>query len=351
MNLYHDRARNLLVYPHNARIEQYVPEAKRVNGAYLAVPNTLRNVQLLRILDMPVPGIMEASGYDWPIEKGRKPLEHQKLMAEFMVSHPRCFNLSDMGCVGGETLIDTSEGKISIERLAAADKRFNVRCLTNAGPKFVNVAPPFQKGFAPLYRVTFRSGRSIVVTKRHVFLTCRGWTSCEHLQIGESLPVFDAYPQESTWEFSLLALPLGERRSLQIVEDYFSYLRILSCDGQPLSVADIDPTSIPSLADALKRNRFAWQMDVQDNECTHSGPSSAGPFSSHRCGGRIDQGETGGFLSEYATKLTDSRYRISARYRLFPNRVRVTGEDQELQLCIPVNEALASPFDTVTHIA
>ena len=95
--LYHDRARNLLVYPANPRIEQYVPDAKRVNGAYLAVPNTLRNVQLLRILDMPVPGIMEASGYDWPIEKGRKPLAHQKLMAEFMVSHPRCFNLSDMG--------------------------------------------------------------------------------------------------------------------------------------------------------------------------------------------------------------------------------------------------------------
>ena len=97
MNLYHDRQRNLIVYPANPRIEQYVPEAKRVNGAYLAVPNTLRNVQLLRILDCPVPGSMEASGYDWPIEKGRKPLEHQKLMAEFMVSHPRCFNLSDMG--------------------------------------------------------------------------------------------------------------------------------------------------------------------------------------------------------------------------------------------------------------
>jgi SNF2 family DNA or RNA helicase len=97
MNLYHDRTRNLLVYPKSDRIEQYVPEAKRINGAYLAVPNTLRNVQLLRILDMPVPGIMEASGYDWPIERGRKPLAHQKLMAEFMVSHPRCFNLSDMG--------------------------------------------------------------------------------------------------------------------------------------------------------------------------------------------------------------------------------------------------------------
>jgi SNF2 family DNA or RNA helicase len=35
--------------------------------------------------------------YDWPIQPGRKPLEHQKRMASFMTLHPRCFNLSDMG--------------------------------------------------------------------------------------------------------------------------------------------------------------------------------------------------------------------------------------------------------------
>jgi SNF2 family DNA or RNA helicase len=97
--LYHDRARRLLVY----RTEKadfllaHLPDAKRVNGSCIALPASLRNVQLMRLLDHPVPGIMEASGYDWPIERGRKPLAHQKLMAEFMVSHPRSFNLSDMG--------------------------------------------------------------------------------------------------------------------------------------------------------------------------------------------------------------------------------------------------------------
>jgi len=97
--LYHDRERKLLVYKteHPDYVAQHIPQAQRLNGAYVAVPATLRNMQLLRILNMPVPGIMEASGYDWPIEKGRKPLAHQKLMAEFMVTHPRCFNLSDMG--------------------------------------------------------------------------------------------------------------------------------------------------------------------------------------------------------------------------------------------------------------
>jgi SNF2 family DNA or RNA helicase len=41
--------------------------------------------------------LLDEYGYDWPIEKGRKPLAHQKQMAEFMVEHQRCFNLSDMG--------------------------------------------------------------------------------------------------------------------------------------------------------------------------------------------------------------------------------------------------------------
>lgn len=97
--LYHDRARRVLVYKceNPDHVIKHVSEAKQLNGVYVAVPASLHNIQLLRLLSLPVPGIMEASGYDWPIQIGRKPLAHQKLMAEFMVSHPRCFNLSDMG--------------------------------------------------------------------------------------------------------------------------------------------------------------------------------------------------------------------------------------------------------------
>ncbi len=97
--LYHDRARQLLVYKTGEldRVQHYIHDAKRLNGSYIAVPATLHNAQMLRCLDYPIPGMMEAAGYDWPIERGRKPLAHQKLMAEFMVAHPRCFNLSDMG--------------------------------------------------------------------------------------------------------------------------------------------------------------------------------------------------------------------------------------------------------------
>jgi hypothetical protein len=96
---YHDPARRLLVYrPSNPDLVcQHVPEARRINGTHVAFPATLANVQVARLLNLDVPNIMELDGYDWPIERGRKPLAHQKMMAAFMASHPRCFNLSDMG--------------------------------------------------------------------------------------------------------------------------------------------------------------------------------------------------------------------------------------------------------------
>jgi SNF2 family DNA or RNA helicase len=99
MNFYHDKDRKLLVYqPDKPELVcLHIPEAKRLNGKLVAFPATLRNVQVMRWLDYPIPNLLEADGYDWPIQKGYKPLEHQKMMAAFMASHPRCFNLSDMG--------------------------------------------------------------------------------------------------------------------------------------------------------------------------------------------------------------------------------------------------------------
>ena len=96
MNFYHDKNHDLLIYDRpSPLVLQHVPEAKQVNGQFVAVPRTLRNLQVLRWLNYNVPPIM--SGYDWPIEPGRKPYQSQKLAANFHVLHPRCFNLSDMG--------------------------------------------------------------------------------------------------------------------------------------------------------------------------------------------------------------------------------------------------------------
>lgn len=95
--LYHDIARDLLIYrtPEPERITRHIAAAKRLNGEIVVVPNTLWHCQLLRWLDLPI--VPPMADYDWPCAPGITPLDHQKLMANFMVSHPRSFNLSDMG--------------------------------------------------------------------------------------------------------------------------------------------------------------------------------------------------------------------------------------------------------------
>lgn len=96
-NFCFDPHRNLLIYPRSDVIERYLPESKSINGHFVAVPRTLQNCQMLRWLNYPVPPIITDANYDWPATPGVRPWESQKLAANFMALHPRCFNLSDMG--------------------------------------------------------------------------------------------------------------------------------------------------------------------------------------------------------------------------------------------------------------
>ena len=97
MDMFHDKSRNLLVYPGFPPSAQHLPEAMMVGPAHFAVPRTLTNCQVLRWFNYPVPPIIDETNYDFPIEPGRHPLAHQKVMANFSVLHRRMFNLSDMG--------------------------------------------------------------------------------------------------------------------------------------------------------------------------------------------------------------------------------------------------------------
>jgi SNF2 family DNA or RNA helicase len=92
-----DQKHNVLLYPsaYTSNIQQAIPEARTVNGHYLAVPRTLRNCQVLRWFQYPVPPIM--TDYDWPAPPELVPYESQRITANFLVTHPRSFILSDMG--------------------------------------------------------------------------------------------------------------------------------------------------------------------------------------------------------------------------------------------------------------
>lgn len=96
-NFWFDQKHNVLIYPsaYTSNIQQAIPEARTVNGHYLAVPRTLRNCQVLRWFNYAIPPIM--TDYDWPAPPGIVPYESQKITANFLVAHPRSFCLSDMG--------------------------------------------------------------------------------------------------------------------------------------------------------------------------------------------------------------------------------------------------------------
>lgn len=97
-DFWYDQPRDLLLYPRvSTLIEQYIPEARQVNGSLVAVPRTLHNSQLLRWLSYPVLPVIRDDNYDFPIEPGKRPLMHQKVYANFSALHPRMFNLGDPG--------------------------------------------------------------------------------------------------------------------------------------------------------------------------------------------------------------------------------------------------------------
>ena len=99
MNLWFDQQRNLLVYEGRGALPE-LQGCQQINGAYLAVPRNLQNCQILRRYGYPIPPIID--NYDWPHAPGITPYASQIIAANFLVSHPHCFNLSDMGV--GKTL-------------------------------------------------------------------------------------------------------------------------------------------------------------------------------------------------------------------------------------------------------
>lgn len=107
MNFFHDSKRNLLVYEtqsplHVAQLLQSLPDARQVNGSFVAVPATLKNSQTLRWMQYPVAPVITEQNYDWPCQPGITPYESQRITANFLVLNPRSFVLSDMGV--GKTL-------------------------------------------------------------------------------------------------------------------------------------------------------------------------------------------------------------------------------------------------------
>lgn len=108
--MWHDPTRNLLVYETKSpQPLEFIPEAKKIDGEYVAVPITLENLQIMRLLGFPV--IRPLDFYTWPRSVNAlrtpenpdgEPYFGQKETANFFTVHPRSCCFSDMGA--GKTL-------------------------------------------------------------------------------------------------------------------------------------------------------------------------------------------------------------------------------------------------------
>ncbi|MDE2471851.1 MAG: DEAD/DEAH box helicase [Bradyrhizobium sp.] len=98
MSFWYDQQHDLMVYDTHLPDEsvQFYQGAVRLHNGYLAVPANLYNCQVSQHLKLPIIPIIDRD-YDYPIRKPWRPRDHQRVMANFMVANPRCFNLSDMG--------------------------------------------------------------------------------------------------------------------------------------------------------------------------------------------------------------------------------------------------------------
>lgn len=118
------------MYPTDSplRIAALVDDARPINGAYVAVPASLGNLQKLTKGAFPVVSPMEKDGYDWPIKRPWAPLTHQKITSSFLALNPRCFCFNDMGTMKTLSALWAADYLMEIERRAGKSCRTIICC-------------------------------------------------------------------------------------------------------------------------------------------------------------------------------------------------------------------------------
>jgi superfamily II DNA or RNA helicase len=173
-----------------------------------------------------------------------------------------CF-FNDTGCLDGKTLLETDKGPIRIDHLEQIGDPIRVLSNTGNGLHFVEATAPFKKGPSDLFEVSFTSGKKMVVTGRHKFLTDRGFVSCASLQIGESLPRYVASHQQSNPEFFPSKFPEDEARLLKTIQGYLDrYYQCCRPCGEPLQyLIDIAQFDLQQEYERAKPNPHFEHLD------------------------------------------------------------------------------------------
>lgn len=174
--------------------------------------------------------------------------------------------IGDAGCLHGDTPIyDPVTGTtLSVRDRWAKGEGFHVWSKAGDGSVVVAYAlPPKRFTVEPMYKVTFRSGRSVTVTAEHRF-----WAGDEYLSVRHVLNALREYgvcrlPSISGLDLS--TQPGGDQRSTRTIRDSLECCCacFCPCGERPRTGASISLGSLPLLAGAPVRSS-PWRRGVQD---------------------------------------------------------------------------------------
>jgi len=170
----------------------------KVNGSYVAaLPHDVATMRLLRNRGYNVPSLL--TSYNWP---GRlSPYKHQRTMTDFLITNPRAYNLSGMGCISGDALISTNRRgctrKITLRDLYARWTNVTKRpwsmgnsewkCRSLKGDRFGlhQIEDVVFRGNQQTLRITTENGKVLVCTSDHRLAQPEGqWIEAGGLRVG-----------------------------------------------------------------------------------------------------------------------------------------------------------------------
>jgi hypothetical protein len=176
-------------------------------------------------------------------------------------------------CVAGDTIVNGPDGNRRIDELAAEGKPVRVWAMDSRGETVAAWATaPWVNGYAPLYRVTLASGRTIDATSRHRVMTPDGWAFVDSLRIGSRLAVSALFLPRTTAEPALPVscgdVPRCSRTAQDSTDRYSDDRR--RCDGPLPRVPGTSPVSAPSPIDVPSPFHSPWRADDPGHGSAHS---------------------------------------------------------------------------------
>lgn len=262
------------------------------------------------------------------------------------------------GCVAGETIVQGPDGDERIDVLEQRGKPIQVWALDETGPVAAWATAPFRKGITDLYRVELASGKSIVTTLNHRFLTASGWRVLAQLGVGSRL-VCSSSRRVSIEGLSRTTFPEGGRNFGDRPADFHG-----SCFGDCRrgggllrDVRGSDRELVPSRVGVLEHSYSDGDGDdlAHTRECSRPHPLAA-RHSRSDCAPLLAHPASG---AEFRSSA--SRYRplflqreVDQQFRQWSDRPDTTGEFDQLGdlrglACVTPSAELY--HDTITVIA